>query len=309
MNNSVKMYEIILEIFIPTVTVWAVTSNLLLMIVLIKFPKLLQPYNLMTRKVIITLDITFVASFCLLNLLVLHYGSETPILLCNYLSYTRATIMSCQCLTLAVMSIERYVYVVHPLKYNQLITKGRIVAGLLSCILMPTCFTVVSEYLTERKLSLKSLFCTSDHTIVVLAKMLIFIIPSFCCTIGISLSLWKMTRQIHNTNNAFFQPQVRKSFRLIAFISGCLWMTIFPAAVMVAIAIVFFQPFQKTRMSHYICTLCQQLWHLMNPILQFYVDKDLWIAVKKLCGKKVYFSYQKEYLEGIVSGKTDTITV
>ena len=46
----------------------------------------------------------------------------------------------------------------------------------------------------------------------------------------------------------------------------------------------------------------------MNPILQFYLDKDLWIAVKKLCGKRVYFSYQQEYLEGIVSVRADTLT-
>ena len=186
MNNSAKMYKILLGIFIPMVTVWAVISNLLLTIVLIKFPKLLQPNNLMIRKVITSLDITFVSNLCLLNLLVLHYGSETPILLCNYLSYIGGTIVTSQCLTLTVMAIERYVYVVHPLKYNQMITKGRIVAGLLSCILMPTCFTVVSEYLTERKLSLKSLFCTSDNTVVILAKMFMFIIPSFCFTIGIS---------------------------------------------------------------------------------------------------------------------------
>ena len=37
----------------------------------------------------------------------------------------------------------------------------------------------ISESLIERRLSLKSFMCTSDHTIVVLFKMLLFIIPSF----------------------------------------------------------------------------------------------------------------------------------
>ena len=31
----------------------------------------------------------------------------------------------------------------------------------------------------------------------------------------------------------------------------------------------------------------------LNTILQFYLDKDLWIAVKMFCEKKVYFSFQK----------------
>ena len=234
------MYEILLKIFIPILTVWAAVFNVLLMVVLMKFPKLLQPNNLITRKVIIMLDIMLVSTLCTLNLLILHYGIKTPILLCRYLTYIGATLMTNQCLSLTVMAIDRYVYVLHPLKYNQVITKGRIVAGLLCCLLLPTCFTVVSESLIERKLSLRSLMCTSDHTIVTALKMLLFIIPSFCCTIGISMSMWKLTKKIHNTNHDLFRPQIRKNFRLISFIGGCLWMTYVPGAILVVIANVFF---------------------------------------------------------------------
>ena len=311
---TVRMYDIPLKIFIPIVLAWAVTSNVLLMVVLIKFPKLVQPNNLIIRKVIISLDITFVSAVGTLNLFVLYYGNNTPTLLCNYLTYIAGTLVVSQCLTLTVMAIERYVYVVHPLKYNQMITKGRIVAGLLSCILLPTCFTVASEPLIERRLSLKSLMCTSDETIVNLCKMLLFIIPSFCCTIGISVSLWKLTRKINSTNDALFKPQVQKNFRLIAFISGCLWMTYIPGAVLVAIANVLLSTsseYHDVAVYLYLITsiVVSYASSSINPVLQFYVDKDLWIAAKKLCGKRVYFSFQKEYLEGIVSGRTDTMTV
>ena len=308
------MYDILLKIFIPTVTVWAVASNLLLMMVLIKFPKLLQPNNLLIRKMIIILDITFVSTMCVLHFSVLHYGDGTLTLLCNYLTYIGVVIVSSQFLTLAVMAIERYVFVVFPLKYGQLVTKSRSIAGLLSCILLPTIFTVVSESLSQRRLSLKSLACISDSPMVTLVRILLFVIPSFCCTLWISVSMWKLTRKIHNTEYISFRPQTRKNFRLISFISGCLWMTFIPGAILVAIAnvilsgspeyhdVAFYLYVVSTIIGSYISSS-------INPVIQFNVDKDLWIAVKKLCGKKVYFSYQKEYLEGIISGKTNTSTV
>ena len=109
------MYQIHHKIFIPIVLVWAVTSNVLLMVVLIKFPNLVQRNNLITCKVIITLDITFVSAVGT----ILYYGDNTPTLLCNYLTCIAASIVASQCLTLTVLAIERYVFVVHPLKYNQ----------------------------------------------------------------------------------------------------------------------------------------------------------------------------------------------
>ena len=55
----------------------------------------------------------------------LHCGYETPGWLCNFLTDSGTIIVTSEFLTVTVMAIERYINVVHPLKYDKLITKYR----------------------------------------------------------------------------------------------------------------------------------------------------------------------------------------
>ena len=294
------MYQTILKVIFPGVTLWATTANVVLLLVLFKFGHLLQPTHKMFRQFIAVQDILLCCTYCSLNLSVLYLDQDIPSSVCVCLSIICAATFRCQWLSISIMAIERYIYVVHPLRYPHLMTKCKTLTGIGICIAIPLIFTMVTEGLFNRKLDVIRLACTYHDTASKIAQVAIFCIPSFIITTTISIVLWKLTKRIQDQDRAMTTPKIRKSFKLIAFISGSFWMTYIPFLTTEWLSEVVSMKLgyvNETMLSiiKFSCLFVSVYGSSsINPALQFYLDNDLWIGLQKLFGRKKMFSYQRE---------------
>ena len=141
-----------------------------------------------------------------LNLVVLYYDQDTLPPVCSCLNVISITIFRCQWLGISIIAIERYIYVVHPLRYPHLMTKCKTVIGIGICIAIPVIFTMVTDGLIDHKLDTVRLSCIHNDPTSVIAQIVIFIIPSFVITITVSVALWKFDKE---------NPGSRKSYAYI----------------------------------------------------------------------------------------------
>ena len=299
------MYQTILRVIIPSVTLFATAANTMLLMVLFKFGHLLQPANKMLRQFLAIQDIALCSTYCAVNLAVLYLDQDIPSLLCDSLSIVAVMIFRCQWSSISIIAIERYIYVVHPLKYPRLMTKCKTLVGIGVCIAITVIFTIVTEVFFDRKLDVILLACIYNNTVSSNIHIFVFAIPSFIITITISVVLWKVTKKIHAEDPAITKPQIRKSFKLISFISGTFWITYIPFMTAFLVSEVLSKNlgfFNEALLSPFKSSCVFIIIYgspSINPVLQFYLHTDLWIGLQRLFGKKLLFSYQREIKEAM----------
>ena len=298
--------QTVLIVVIPGLTLFATAANVMLLLVLLKFTHLSQSVNRIIRQVIAIEDILLCNLYCALNMLVLYFDQEIPMLICQSLSICSATVFRCRFLAICIMALERYVFVAHPLKYIHLVTKGKTQLGIVASVLLPLIFTFVTELLCDRELNTESLSCVFKQPEVTIAQSIIFVIPSFLFTMAISMNVWSLAKKRQNQpESGMSQTQIKKSFRLIAFISGTFWITFIPPQIVMfvsAAASMYFK-YSNLTMMLLINASCLSVTvygsPTFSPVLQFYLDNDLWIGLKRLFGMKLLFRQQQEVIEAI----------
>ena len=99
--------------------------------------------------------------------------------------------------------------------------------------------------------------------------------------------------------------KIRENFKLIAFVSGSFWMTYIPFVITI-----FLSKGLSAQLEYSNETLLSVLTFsclfviiygssCINPVLQFYLDADLWIGLQRLFGRKLLFGYQREIREAM----------
>ena len=295
--------EVVLNMICTAVFVIAIfTGNILLLTVMWKL-NLLQPCNRLLRTFIAVTDMILAISAG--NLI-----TSTSVLKYLYLNWfclinTKVTSF---CLGVllnlsAILAVERYIFIVHPMRYLVWVTKSKVVLSFIGILsLLITYFIVNSSMINGDLVHYlhASFVCGTGKAIV---YFFLFIFPGMViiCIAVIKLVIF-VRRFAPNSAEAI---DAKKAIKLILLLSGALFITYIPSYVIrMAILQVWtwdeldsgvnIPAFIAVRCTSFILSFMSSA---SNPIIQFYVEKDLWVGLRKIMGWKAYFANQVDMLE------------
>ncbi|XP_022105371.1 histamine H2 receptor-like [Acanthaster planci] len=144
---------------------------------------------------------------------------------CQIAATTEAVVKKTSLLTLTLLSIERYIAVVHPLKYSRIITKQRIAAGLALCWFGPIAFFIALILTGQSSGQYVFLFhsCTITYQSQILSIALnvgLFILPSVVILSVTTVLAWlgmKKVARVRAHMIAKLTPQAGQTHQAVKF--------------------------------------------------------------------------------------------
>lgn len=300
--------QVAYTVFIVSSSMWIYGCNSLLITVIYRDLSLHTPAMLL-RCTIALLDVLICTCSQIIGVLTLFLGHDTPYVVCMIFSTATIGFVFVNMFMTSLLAVERYLYIVHPLRHTVLITNRNLIAAIAVIVTIVLIYLIVTEIRDGRSLLLSMLSCQLKSGSVV--AMVFFVLPPFVVTVYVLVQLVRLKIRLSNTVSVtvpyFTQQQQHtancltsrlmvskqslvKNLKMVTLVSGSLWLTAIPAyAVRLLILVKWpweeletrsnMAAFTVMRITNLVMTLVSSG---LNPVIQFYMEEPLRIGMKRL---------------------------
>ena len=274
---------------------WIYVSNSTLIAVLLKY-RVTTKLNRIIRIILALTDMSICSlAFCMLIPL-LFMDSLFNLQFCSIVTDTAYALIYFSIMITATLAVERYVYLIKPLKYHLWLKSKYVVSFLLTFFTFLLLYFLIIGQVQKRQYDFTELTCPAKRPgkiHLALRICMLFVLPA----VVIALVLIKTTR-LHTAQmvqQQLVKSMVTKSFKLILLLSSSFIITTFPLYIlrMIIVGIVQKGTYLVILMRISVITMLL-LSSALNPLIQFFIETDLFVGVLKLLGKNADFSWQRE---------------
>ena len=202
---------------------------------------------------------------------------------------------------ITTLAVERYLYFIKPLKYQSIVKSKYLVCILLVLFMVVLTYFLVSGHMYGHEYKVSELSCPATQVHLWhlgIRVSILFVVPG----IIILFALSKMKSLLSNKSSPGSQEiknSLKKSFRLVILSSGSFYIA--APIYLIRFTIVKLSSTIDIQQNQTTITIIRILTIIfcflpsaVNPLMQFFVDNNLFIGLQKLFGQSVHFSWQQE---------------
>jgi hypothetical protein len=276
-------------------------------LVLLKNDRILQSYRIL-RCTAAILDSTLGICGLLIPPWLIFNDFQVPLLFCNIVSLVGVTSIFAIVNITTLINIDRYFYILNPLKYLVYMSPRKTMIYVFLAVSIPFVTLLRNRVSYGVSIIPSEIFCGSDRTGVYL---LIFMVTP-CAFVSV-FSIAKMRNYIKVASESNCQyaggVSVKKHFKLVILVSGALWFTYIPSWLIRVVLNQFYHTdYINSPDGHTIFTilrlnslLISYVSSSMNPCFLYFIEKDLFVGLQRILGRKVDFEWQRQIKEDIIN--------
>ena len=320
-GKSVFHKTLIDQILITTVILlfvtWIYVSNITLITVLLKY-KLATPPNAALRIALAISDIV-VGSLSLYILIPLLFMDNLfNVTVCGVVTdCVRATIGLSMIITVT-LSFERLIYFKEPLRYTSLERDQYLLSFLILYYTAVIIYFVTVGVISGHTYKTSELSCPGKN--VNTLHLFVRLAVSFGIPTVIIVSVLIMIKKVQSCALApeagHFRESIRRTVRLILLLSGSTIVALLPITAAYITILRYFPSRQESEsvvislrnLTLILCLLSPSL----NPVIQFILEKDMYVGALRLFGRTAFFSWQREMQTTVnvlrASGNVNTVS-
>ena len=277
---------------------WIYASNSMLIAVLLKYRVTTKPNR--TIRIILALIDMLMASHASCTLIpLLFMDSLFNLQVCSVVSDIAQATLHLTFMVTATLAVERYIYLIKPLEYHLVLKPKYLTGFLLTYFTLLLLYFLINGHIKGHQYKFTELSCLPkrpNNLHLALRILIIILLPAIIIlfvlikTKGLHSSQMTQQQQVENITKKSF-----KSFKLILLVSSSFIISIFPLYILrVTIVRITEKATDIVILMRLSIITLLVVSSALNPLIQLIVDKDLFVGVLKLIGKKADFSWQRE---------------
>ena len=303
--------RILYPLLVVVLFVWIIISNLAVIIVLLKYP-VTTASNAVARVSLAVADIIVGLVVCCV-ICYIFISSSFQLDICGIMTGIGSATGGTSIIIATALAVERYYFFVKPLRYGIVLKPKCLMFSMISIYIALVIYFTVLGQIVGYQLGNSELYCkTIDQSTLheTIRYFILYIFPFLLITI-IVIKTKKLQSTLIAPENNPLRAKLSKEIKLIVLLSGGSVLCAIPS-VLAVVTFNAIYPVGYTGKSTILMTLMRLLVYLaaigssvMNSLVQFLLDKDVYVGLLKIMGRTAYFSWQVEMLEIMKKNKSE----